>query len=230
MIVGRGLLARAFEAHFGGTTDVVVFASGVSNSLETRPSEFAREAALLRQWLDRDARRFIYFSSCGVTADELEHTLYMRHKRSMEALALAASGGLVLRLPQVVGKTDNSHTLTNFLRDRILAGEHFTVWEHAERNLVDVNDVAAIGAALVGAPFADKSSPISIAAETSVPMPAIVSMFERALERRANCTMVNKGAPLPVDARTAVEVGARMGINLGAGYIENVIRKYYALK
>ena len=230
MIVGKGLLAGAFEPRFGTDPDVVVFASGVSNSLETRAEEFARERTLLCQLLDGTARRLVYFGSCGVMAAEDELTPYMAHKKSMEALVLAAPGGLVLRLPQVVGATNNSHTLTNFLRDRILAGEHFTVWELAERNLVDVSDVAAIGSALAIDLDRGESSTLSIAAETSLPMPAIVSMFERALKRRANCTMVNKGAPLPVDTRKAVEVGARLGINLGAGYIENVIRKYYALK
>ncbi len=230
MIIGKGLLARAFEPRFGTDPDVVVFASGVSNSLETRAEEFARERGLLCQLLDGKARRLVYFGSCGVLAAEEQPTPYMEHKKSMEVLVLEAPGGLVLRLPQVVGTTNNAHTLTNFLRDRILAGEHFTVWEHAERNLVDVDDVAAIGSALAIDLGRSESSAISIAAEKSVPMPEIVTMFEHALKKRANCSMVGKGARLPVDTRKAAEVGARLGINLGGGYIEKVIRKYYALK
>ena len=228
MIIGKGLLARAFEPRFGTDPDVVVFASGVSNSLETRAEEFARERKLLCQLLDGTARRIVYFGSCGVMAAEEQLTPYMAHKQSMEELVLAAPGGLVLRLPQVVGKTDNAHTLTNFLRDRILTGEHFVVWEHAERNLVDVDDVAAIGAALAVDLDCRESSAVSIAAEKSVPMPEIVSMFEHVLKKHANYTMVSKGSHLPVDTRKAIEVGARLGINLGAGYIEKIIGKYYA--
>ncbi len=228
MIIGKGFLARAFEPRFGTNPDVVVFASGVSNSLETRAEEFLRERRLLCQLLDGTERRIVYFGSCGVVAGKDELTPYMAHKKSMEALVLAAQSGLVLRLPQVVGATNNSHTLTNFLRDRILAGEHFTVWEHAERNLVDVDDVAAIGSALAIGLDRGESSAVSIAAEKSVPMPEIVGMFEHALNKRANYTLVKKGACLPVDTRKAVEMGKRLGINLATGYIEKVIGKYYA--
>jgi nucleoside-diphosphate-sugar epimerase len=227
MIVGNGLLARAFESHFGESHDVVVFASGVSNSLETRPGEFAREAALLRQSLDSEARRFIYFSSCGVAAAESELTPYMRHKRSMESLVLSASHGLVLRLPQVVGRTENHHTLTNFLRDHIVSGEHFTVWAHAERNLIDIDDIVKIGVKLAEE-LSTKATVVSIAAARSLLMPEIVGIFERVLGNTANCSYVKKGTPMVIDTAVAESLSARLGIDLGDGYIERVIAKYYA--
>jgi nucleoside-diphosphate-sugar epimerase len=227
MIVGKGLLARAFEPCFGEASDVVVFASGVSNSLETRPGEFEREAALLRQRLDSEAKRFIYFSSCGVAAAESELTPYMRHKRSMESLVLSASHGLVLRLPQVVGRTENHHTLTNFLRDHIVSGEHFTVWAHAERNLIDIDDIVKIGARLAEE-LPTEATVVSIAAARSLLMPEIVGIFERVLGNGANCSYVKKGTPMVIDTAVAESLSARLGIDLGDGYIERVIDKYYA--
>lgn len=227
MIVGNGLLARAFEPWFGETRDIVVFASGVSNSLETRADEFARETALLRPRLDSEARRFIYFSSCGVAADESELTPYMRHKRSMESLVLSAPHGLVLRLPQVVGRTKNHHTLTNFLRDHIVSGKHFTVWAHAERNLIDIDDIVKIGVRLAEE-LPTKASVVSIAAARSLLMPKIVGIFERVLGNTANCSYVEKGAPMVIDTTMAEIMSARLGINLGDSYIEHVITKYYS--
>lgn len=227
MIVGRGLLARAFEPHFGSNPDIVVFASGVSNSLETRDSEFAREHGLLCQLLAGHARRFVYFGSCGVTTAEAELTAYMRHKKRMESIVLASPGGLVLRLPQVVGRTENHHTLTNFLHDRISSGEHFTVWSHAERNLIDIDDIAAIGAALA-VESTEEHSAISIAAEKSLPMREIVKIFERVLGKRANYSLVEKGATMDIDTTRIREVSARLGIHLGDSYVEDVVRKYYA--
>lgn len=228
MIVGKGLLARAFASNFGANTGVIIFASGVSNSLETRESEFEREHTLLRQMLDCDARRFVYFSSCGVVTAEAELTPYMRHKRRMESLVLSKSHGLVFRLPQVVGRTDNSHTLTNFLRDHITSGEHFTVWAHAERNLIDIDDIARIGSKLVDELPAMPAT-ISIAALESLPMPRIIQIFERVLGKTANCTYVDKGAPMPVDTVQAQKASAGLGIDLGGDYVERVIVKYYAV-
>lgn len=227
MIVGKGLLAHAFEPCFGKNPDIVIFASGVSNSLETRSDEFAREAALLRQRLDTEARRFVYFSSCGVTGAESELTPYMRHKRSMESLVLSASHGLVLRLPQVVGRTENHHTLTNFLRDHIVSGEHFTVWAHAERNLIDIDDIVKIGVRLAEE-LPTEATVVSIAAARSMLMPEIVGIFERVLGNTANCSYVEKGMPMIIDTTVAEILSARLGIDLGDGYIERVIAKYYA--
>lgn len=227
MIVGKGLLAHAFEPYFRERSDVIVFASGVSNSLETRPDEFAREAALLRQRLDLETKRFIYFSSCGVTAVESELTPYMRHKRSMESLVLSAPHGLVLRLPQVVGRTENQHTLTNFLRDRIISGEHFTVWAHAERNLIDIDDIVKIGV-MLATELPTEAAAVSIAATHSLLMPEIVQIFERVLGNTANCSYVEKGAPMVIDTTLVKSLSVGLGIDLGNGYIERVIDKYYA--
>jgi hypothetical protein len=229
VIVGKGLLAQAFEPMFGNDPDVVVFASGVSNSLETHAAAFARERALLSRYLDAAPRRLVYFGSCGVIASTEGHTPYMEHKKTMEALVLASPGGLVLRLPQVVGPTNNAHTLPNYLRDRILAGEHFTVWEHAERNLIDIEDVARIGFLIATELPVHRSNTVNIAAAQSVSVPAIVGMFERILAKQANYSLLPQGDPLPIDTAIAVQMGARLGIDLGSGYIESVIRKYYAV-
>lgn len=226
MIVGKGLLASAFEPHFGESAEVTVFASGVSNSLETRQAEFSREAALLRQSLRIGTRRLVYFGSCGVTT-ESELTPYMQHKRAMESLVLSAPNGLVLRLPQVVSRTDNPHTLTNFLRDRIVSGEQFSVWAHAERNLIDIDDIVRIGVRLV-AELPAEAAAVSIAATHSLPMPTIVGIFEQVLGKVANCLLVERGAPLLIDTAIAESVSAQLGIDLGDGYIARVIRKYYA--
>ena len=228
MIVGRGLLARAFEPHFGKDSDVVVFASGVSNSLETRASEFAREKRLLCRLLEDETKRLVYFGSCGVTAAEPQITPYMEHKRAMQSLVLSVPHGLVLRLPQVVAKTKNHHTLTNFLRDHIVSGKHFTVWAHAERNLIDIDDIVKIGVSLTMT-LPTQPAAVSIAATRSMLMPEIVEIFERVLGKAANCSYVEKGVPMLIDTAMVEKVSAGMHIDLGGGYIARVIEKYYAV-
>jgi nucleoside-diphosphate-sugar epimerase len=227
MIVGHGMVARAFEKRLGDASDVTVFASGVSNSLETDVASFAREHDLLDHYLSNDAGRLVYFSSCGAIDDEALLTPYMKHKRRMESLVLSSPNGLVLRLPQVVGPTENPHTLTNFLRDRILSGKQFNIWANAERNLIDIEDVVAIGAALIAQPVAG-SSVFSLAAAQSVRIPEIVKIFERILQRSACYVIEDKGTPLRIDTREAQRVAERLGIELSGSYIERVICKYYA--
>ena len=64
MIVGNGLIANLFKNE--DRENVVFFASGVSNSLETEKSAFLREENLLRKTLEENPEKiFIYFSTCS---------------------------------------------------------------------------------------------------------------------------------------------------------------------
>ncbi len=226
LVVGKGLLAGAFEAHANSDHDFVVFASGVSKSSETRAEEFARERDMLAPFLS-ERRRIVYFGSCGsATGDEGAETAYMRHKRDMENRVLDSGNGVVLRLPQVVGRTANPYTLTNFLHAHIISGRSFTVWSHAERNLVDVEDVVTIGTHLVMS-SGESSHVFSIAAARSLAMPEIIAIFERVLKRSACCSFESKGTPLQIEAPEALAAARLLSIDLGRGYAESIIRKYY---
>lgn len=226
MIVGNGLLARAFARRHARDLHTIIFASGVSDSREVREAPYDRERRLLESVLARTPGRTVYFSCCSLSDDSTTATPYMRHKREMEARVLASTGGLVIRLPQVVGPAGNPRTLANYLHARIVAGEHFEVWRHAERNLIDVEDVAAIATAVIESPD-DARALHTIATPYSLGMPAIVAIFERVLGRSARFTVVDKGRPLPVDATETAALAARLGIDFGPDYPERLLRKYY---
>ncbi|UWX04318.1 hypothetical protein H1235_03550 [Pseudoxanthomonas sp. NC8] len=93
MIVGQGLLARAFASRYAADPDVIIFASGVSNSLATAAEGFERERAMLVPLLDAGTR-LVYFGSCASTPENAASTPYMRHKRAMEELVAASPNGL----------------------------------------------------------------------------------------------------------------------------------------
>jgi nucleoside-diphosphate-sugar epimerase len=227
VIVGRGLLAQAFSRIHVHDPDVTIFVSGVSNSLEVRAEAFARERDLLASVLGRQTRRIVYFSCCSLSGSGAgTATPYMRHKLEMESRIRAVPGGMVMRLPQVVGRSGNPHTLANYLHAKITSGEPFEVWRHAERNLIDAEDVAAIATAMIGDPDATRTLR-TIATPYSLGMLEIVSIFERVLARDANFTVVDKGHALPVDATEAVAIAAQLGIAFDQDYPERLLRKYH---
>ncbi|KFN42828.1 NAD-dependent epimerase/dehydratase family protein [Arenimonas oryziterrae] len=226
MIVGHGMLARAFASRYAKDTRTLIFASGVADSDERAPSAFEREQRLLDEHLTTHAGRFVYFGSCSAADADRCETPYVRHKLAMEARVLDHAGGLILRLPQVVGRTDNPHTLANFLYRAIRDGEHFTVWRRAERNLVDVDDVVAIAAEFIDG-RQSAGAIVTIAAEKSLPVPEIVAIFERLLGRRGHYDLLEKGAPLTIDAGPALAVAAALGRPLTGDYVETVLAKYH---
>lgn len=225
MIIGNGLIASAFNPYFGNDKDVIIFASGVSNSREIRREAFSRERQLLVDAMHHQLP-VVYFSTCSVSDSELADTPYVLHKKEMEALLRTAGNHVIFRLPQIVGKTPNPNTLTNYLYKNIMLGVHFQVWRHATRNLIDVDDVASIAAHLIQGSFRN-SIPTIIACPVSNSIPQLVAIFELVMRRKANFTIVEAGGSYSIDSSLATEVATKIGIDFDNTYVENVIRKYY---
>lgn len=222
MIIGSGLIARAFE-HYADDPDRVIFASGVSNSGERDPAAFARERDLLLEQLDRGLHT-VYFGSCNVVNPQ-QNSPYFEHKRAMEHLVASSGTGTVFRLPQVVGHTRNPNTLTNYLRDCIVEGRVLRLWTRAQRNLIDIDDVARIATRLLSQ--AERASIVSIATPWSLDMPQLVSLFEQVLGRRARVELIDRGEEMNIDSATAEAAAAEIGLDFGSGYPLRVIQKYY---
>jgi nucleoside-diphosphate-sugar epimerase len=226
MIVGNGLLAQAFAPAFTDDPNVIVYASGVSNSRETRAEAFLREREMLTATLAQE-KLTLYFSTCSLHDLELENSPYVKHKMEMENLVRDSPRFAIFRLPQVVGKTSNPNTLTNYLYRQITTETPFQVWLHATRNLIDVSDIASIVTHLVHSHKAD-GVVTNIACPFSVTIPQLVAQFEQALERRAIYTTVEAGGHYYIDASLALSIANHIGINFDEHYIKNLIRKYYA--
>ena len=227
MIIGNGLLARAFSPFYADDPEVLVFASGVSNSRETCAAEFEREKQLLQAACAK-GKELIYFSTCSVHDPELLHTPYVVHKLAMEEMVAQLPHFAIFRLPQVVGHTPNPNTLTNFLHRQILTGQQFHIWRNARRNLIDVDDVAAIGHWLIQHHDADDII-TNIACPFSIAIPDLVSVFEAELGCKANCDIVEAGGKYSIDTQLAFSVAPKAGVLFDDFYVKNLIRKYYAV-
>lgn len=226
MIVGNGLLARTFAPHFAGDPNVIIFASGVSNSRETRAEQFERERQLLMTTLAAQ-KTLVYFSTCSVDDPELAQSPYVQHKLEMEHLVFeGARKRHIFRLPQLVGACTNPHTLANYLNREIVSGARFQVWLNARRNLIDASDVAIIAAHIIEKYPADSRS-TNIACPFSISIPELVKLFETALHKKANYDTVEAGAGYAIDTRLAEVVATACGIVFDGNYVSNLIRKYY---
>jgi hypothetical protein len=91
--------------------DLLFFASGVSNSLETRESEYEREIELLME--QPQNKRLVYFSTL---ASFYSSTRYTEHKRDMEEIIKEAFDKYcIIRIGNITWGT-NPHTLINYLK------------------------------------------------------------------------------------------------------------------
>ncbi len=228
MVIGSGLLAKAFAPLFFHREDVCIYAAGVSNSGCSDANEFTRERQRLADALQqaKHVDVFVYFGTCSVADQDARNTPYVRHKLAMEQLAATHPRCLILRLPQVAGKTPNPHTLLNFLYARIARSEAFSLWRNAKRNIIDIDDVAAIAGILI-ADKTERNITLNIANPVSYPMADIVSAMENAVGKRAIYDVVEKGSEYTINISAILPYLYKADVKFGDDYLQRVTGKYY---
>ena len=229
MIIGSGLIAHAFRVTYSNSESVCVYAAGVSNSSCNDPQEFARERERLTAALQQaqQAEVFVYFGTCSVGDPEAQHTPYVQHKLAMEQLVAKHPRYLILRLPQVAGITPNPHTLLNYLYAHIARSEAFQLWNKATRNIIDVDDVAAIARLLIADPAA-RNLIVNVANPANYAMSDIVATMERIVGKRAIYGAIERGAEYFIDTHMIRPLLDKAGVTFGDNYLERIIGKYYA--
>lgn len=114
-IIGHGDIAQMLERT---DRNVLFFASGVSNSQETRESEYQREKDLLLS--QPKDKRLVYFGSLSIFYG---NSRYSQHKLEMEELVKENFPKYCIVRLGNINWGDNPNTLINALRNRFLEGK-----------------------------------------------------------------------------------------------------------
>lgn len=135
MIIGRGDIASAIaDVPSLDRPNRIFFASGVSNSRETREHEYEREVRLL---LDQDkSKHLIYFGSLAIFYAD---TRYAAHKREMEALVKAHFSTYTIMRLGIIDWGRNPHTIINHLREEHKAGRELVI-ENTYRYVINIGE------------------------------------------------------------------------------------------
>lgn len=118
MIIGHGDIASVLT----DKEDVIYFASGVSNSQETRESEYTREKDLLFSLIDY-GKPIVYFGSLAIF---YSNSRYARHKRRMEQFVKMFPKWNIVRIGNITWGT-NPHTIINSMRNQVARGEELEI-------------------------------------------------------------------------------------------------------
>lgn len=225
MIVGNGLVAKAFKQY--DRENVVFFASGVSNSLETSEEEFLREESLLRQILQENGGKlFVYFSTCSIYDASKEKSPYVLHKLKMENVVTSlAKQYLVLRVSNVVGKGGNPNLLINYLIRCVRDKKPIEVHTKATRNLIDVEDVCSIFEFLYREKNFNKV--VNIAYPENYSMIEILEVLQSYLPHRIEYKLEEKGCGYPIEIEKQIEsYFDTLGMKNKKEYLSNILNKY----
>ena len=116
MIIGTGDIASVLNDRDGA----IFFAAGVSNSSETRESEFLREIELLEK---QDRNKCIFYFSSIAIDDLSKNNQYIQHKRRMELLIKSNFENYnIIRIGNITWGS-NPNTFINYIKNKIKNGE-----------------------------------------------------------------------------------------------------------
>jgi hypothetical protein len=224
MIIGNGLLSSIFF-EYKDDREILIFASGVSNSSETRFSEFEREKKLLHNIVKNNPNQtLIYFSTCAFYDNYFDESLYLRHKRDIENwIKKNVKKFHILRIPQIIGSKNNNQLL-GFLNFKIKNKQKFTLFD-IERNIIDFEFLLVIFNYIISNEFfLNKTSNISYPANIRVV--EIVSIFEKIHNVKGNYTLKNKHGSLKIENTIPEKVIFKLYPN-SDNYFLDKIQKYY---
>ena len=225
MLIGNGMMAKAFE-YYERHDEIIVFASGVSDSKETNESAFNREELLLKDVINKNQEKLlIYFGTCSIYDPSVNKTRYVMHKIKMENLIKnRCSQFYIFRLPQVVGPTRNQ-TLVNYLFTSILNNKKIDIYKYSTRNLISVDDVFMTASYLVENKIY-LNEITNIATPNNTPVVDIVKIIEDITGLSLRYNLVNCGQPVSIDIEKI------QSLNIGFDffhpkYLKNILRNFY---
>ena len=221
MIIGTGLIANALKNI--DTHDTLYFASGVSNSLETRDSEFEREFSLLKTTYEQHKeKKFVYFSTLSIHDQSKQNSPYVIYKKNIEEyIRNNVENYLILRIGNIVGRGGNPNTLFNFLKTQISGKNQFALHLKARRLLLDIDDISKF---LESHCLQVPNKVINFSFPYNFDLKEIIGAIEKETRQKACYSEVNEGDFYKVDFEDEI-LSFFSGIS-PEEYLETLTRKY----
>ena len=227
MIVGNGLIANLFREN--DRENVVFFASGVSNSLETDKSAFLREENLIRKTIKENPNKiFIYFSTCSIYDSSKNGSSYVNHKLKMEQIVEElANQFLILRVSNAVGKGGNPNLLMNYLVNAFHQEKEITVHTLATRNLIDADDVKNITLKFINENILNKI--INVAYLENFSTSEILEILEKYFNKSAKKSFVKSGQSYLISIPEVENYFTENNLTNKEAYLCRILDRYYSL-
>jgi len=221
MVVGNGMLAKAFKM-YENNGDVVIFASGVSNSKEENIFEYKRELSLLKKYIN--SKKIIYFSTISIFDESLSRLKYISHKLEVEKFIKENwQNYIIFRLPNVVGKSENTNTSFNFFKDKILKNEEIQIQKNAIRYFIDVDDLSNILPIIISK---ETKKTINVCFDNKIFITEMILFFEELLKIKAKKTLIEGGENYEIDNYYFMNIVKENNIIFNSEYNKNLIKKY----
>ena len=186
-IIGSGFIAKKFKKslNYLRKNNVVVYASGISNSLEKNKKNLNKEIKKFLKFYKKNNKRVIYISTYSICDGSRFKNKYVKNKIKIEKIIKKkVANYLIIRLPEIVGNNKNPNTLSNFFYNKVYKSKKFVLYQNVKRNILDIDD--AIKSCLKLIKLRNRKNEIVNLLSNKFHTPSqIVNIFEKILYKKA---------------------------------------------
>jgi len=229
MVVGNGMLASRFSNYIND--EKIIFASGVSNSKNSKEENFQRELSLLNKIIeDNPGKPIVYFSTCSIDDNDLKSSPYVLHKIAAENLIQEkAEKFFIFRISNIAGVSNNPYTVLNYFIFNILQNHPLVIWKNAYRNIIGIDDVYIIANEILQNDL-HSNEIVNIANPFNYSVPFIMRTIEKHLGKKAVYTEIDRGVNYHIDISEIIPVIDKYNIRFTDDYLSLLLKRYYYSK
>jgi hypothetical protein len=224
MVVGNGLIASMFN-EYKKDPNIIIFASGVSNSKEFREEEYQREFNLLKETIINNDAILVYFSTTSIMDKSLINSPYIIHKKNMEEyIQINAKKYIIFRLSQVVGNGGNKNNIINSFVRMIKNNEQISVFNNATRNLIDIEFVKKVVIDIISKK--NMNIIVNIASQYNYKIIDILECIKKILSKPINYELLDKGYSMDIDIKEIEDIVKELHFTSKEEYLCILLKKY----
>ena len=221
-IVGSGFIANKFKkySYFLKKNNVIIYASGISNSQETNKKNLKREISLVNKFCNKNSKKMVYISTCSINDFSRNKSKYVKNKIIIENIIKRKMNDyIIVRLPEVVGYSNNPNTLTNFFFNKVYRNKPFVIYKNTRRNIIDIDDAVKNCIKIIKS-NKYKNKTISLLNKRFYTPMNIIKVFERIINKKAQfqIVVINKKKWISKN---------NYYIKSNKDYLSKVLKKYY---
>jgi nucleoside-diphosphate-sugar epimerase len=210
-------------------TNYIIYAAGISHSKTKSKRNLNKELSSFKIFLKNNlSKKVIYISTADVTNSISNKSLYVKNKIKIEKLIKKRlKNYIILRLPQIIGKSKNKNTLVNYFYFNIKNNKPLVLIKNFKRNVLDIADILKLIKIIVYSKKT-KNKVIILSNKYSVQPIDIVKIFEKKLNKIVNFKFKKiKKQIWPLYYQKNAHYFRKAKITFDRNYLLKTINKYY---
>ena len=230
-IIGNGFIGKSLNKIKKDLirTNYIIYAAGISHSKTKSKRNLNKELNSFKIFSKNNfSKKVIYISTADVTNNISNKSLYVKNKIKIEKLVKKKfKNYIILRLPQIIGKSKNKNTLVNYFYFNIKNNKPLVLIKNFKRNVLDIDDILKLLKIIIYSKKT-KNKVIILSNKYSVQPIDIVKIFEKKLNKTVNFKFKKiKKQIWPLYYQKNAHYFRKAKITFDRNYLLKTINKYY---